>query len=289
MTDFPSRDLDQLASDLVDGVLPPAETARLRRDPEVAARVARIEELRGALRAVPPPSTGARDRIVATAVAAAAASASTSASESPPRLQAVRGPGHSRPRPERRRSAGPWLAAAAAIVVAGLAFAGLVSSRDSDSSGDQATAGSSADTGGSADEPMAGTDDHQSDDAADSGNASGGDVESAPEGPTVETTEPLSLGSFSTPGELADAVAADRALTPRSAGELPSSSLSAAADSCPALRAEGDTSRGLSTYVADATYLGAAVRVHLYERDGRLRLVAIDLACTTVVDEPYSR
>ena len=278
MTDLPPRDLDQLASDLVDGILPPDEAARLRADPEVATRVARIEALRGALRAVPPAPPGALDRMVARAVAA-------TAEPTPARLQAVRRPAHTTPRPLPRSSssARSWLVAAAAVVVAGLAFAGLTSlgsSRDED----QAT--SAGDSGGSAEtaDPSAGGGSAEEGGGMDT-NASDDDAGAAPESADGGADVRQALGSFSDPDALADAVAADQT---QGASSL-DNELSAAADTCAALMARGDTSRGLSTYVADAEYQGATVRVHVYERDGRRRLVATDQACTDVVDEPFDR
>jgi hypothetical protein len=58
---------------------------------------------------------------------------------------------------------------------------------------------------------------------------------------------------------------------------------------CPGRTAEGDPARGDAVYVADATFAGSPVVVHLYDPgSGKLRLVATDRSCTDVVDVPYT-
>ena len=308
MTDSAPRDLDQLASDLVDGLVPPDEAARLRSDPEVAARVARIEALRVGLRATPPPPppAGALDRMVAAALDASSASAGAGGGGGAlPHLRAVPPPPSGPHAPPRHvapptpvgRSARPWLAAAAALVLGGLALAGLLS-QGSTSDEDSATAGSSADAADQAPSaspdrestgaPYATDEDQSSSDAAEEGGDDGagaGEV-ATDEGSPTEPAPPPYIGSFDSPTELADSVAAarvDASVSPNAAAADPPG------DSCPGRRADGDPARGTSVYVAEATYEGAPVTVHVYEGQGggEGRLVATDGSCSAVVDVPY--
>jgi hypothetical protein len=292
MTDSAPRDPDQLASDLVDGLLPPGDAARLGADPQVAAHVARIEAVRSALRGSPPPPppAGAIDRMVAAAVHAGPGSG---AGSGPRHLQAVPPtPRHGAPPAPPGRSARPWLAAAAAVAV-GLAMAGLLSQgggSDSDSS-DMAT------SAGDAEESA----EHSDDEAAEAG-GSGSDLgsgDASPEAPAESTDEtgagprdgeaavdaPLSayVGSADSPEELADLVRAQRAVTPDSPPVVGQTD----ADACPGLRPEGDVSRGVAAYSADAEYQGTPVVVHVYESDGGEQLVATDGSCTDLVDVPF--
>ena len=289
MTDLPPRDPDQLASDLVDGLLPPDEVARLRSDPEIAARVARIEQLRGALRAVPPPPAGGADRMLAAAVAAVRAAGGP---------QTAAGPGSSVPRHLRtgpaafpgplpqpaRSSARPWLAAAAAVVVfAGLVTAGLVASSGRDDASHDSAAEPSAEA--QADAPMAGDEDDAS---AGADSSTDGEDESAP-GEQVFTTPPVQLGTFDDVDTLAAGIAGDRMRTTASdeeSGPAPSASVESA-EACPGLTPAGDLAQGTATYVAEAVFDGEVVTVHLYEREGETRLVATTLDCVDVVDVPF--
>jgi hypothetical protein len=61
-------EIDELASALVDGLLPPDEAVRARHDPAVVARVERIEHTRASLRATPPPDPAATDRAITAAL-----------------------------------------------------------------------------------------------------------------------------------------------------------------------------------------------------------------------------
>lgn len=278
MTDPTPRDLDQLASDLVDGLLPPAEAARARREPEIAARVARIEQVRSALRTVPTASPAQVNRAVSTAVAAAAAEAS------PVRQLAPR---TSRPLGERAR---PWLAAAAVIVIAGLAMAGLMRI---DPSGDEDVANEASSA-----PPEDKTEEQAGDDE--------GGVFDAGDGGSSSTTARLAddLGAAASPDELAALVAdgvesfaaengvdidSERSTVPGDDPVISAPNAAEGADTaCPGLSAAGDPARGTSIYSADATYQGAAVRVHVYESGGEARLVATTQSCTDVVDTPFT-
>jgi hypothetical protein len=174
----PPPDPDELASDLVDGlVTDAAEAARLRSDPAVAARIEAIEAVRAALRVPPPAPPGAVDRAMAATFAAldrgtlpqpdagvgagagdpAMAPPSPAGPQPPPvthlrSVGPVSGPGSSSspssgatPRAGRSGRSGsmPWLAAAAAIVFLGLVTIGILStgSNDDDSTADMAVSG----------------------------------------------------------------------------------------------------------------------------------------------------
>jgi hypothetical protein len=67
----PSRDVDELASALIDGALGPDEAAAARRDPAVATRAAEMQAAREAVRLVPPPDPGRLDATIAAALASA--------------------------------------------------------------------------------------------------------------------------------------------------------------------------------------------------------------------------
>jgi hypothetical protein len=67
----PSRDVDEIASALIDGALGPDEAEAARRDPAVAARAAEMQAARQAVRRVPPPDPARRDDAIAAALAAA--------------------------------------------------------------------------------------------------------------------------------------------------------------------------------------------------------------------------
>jgi hypothetical protein len=306
MTDLSPRDLDQLASDLVDGLLPPAEAERARRDPEIAARAARIEQVRSALRAVPRPTARHVDSVVAAALAAARGQADTDPRRPP--LHAVGSSGRAAPPPPARRTTRPWLAAAAAILLAGLVTAGLIKSGSNGDDDDSAAVSAADEKSGeetvdsdSMAEPGAGStyDDNRNSDEGDSDTtADGGEVLSA--GGSVDQ-----LGAADDEAALADLVAQRIGrFTPESGPQVvdgadpsapvsstsapsPTSQGGAALEPCPGLSDAGDPAKGSLVYVADATYRDAAVRVHLYETDGESRLVATDQACVDVVDVPF--
>jgi len=292
MTDFSSRDLDALASDLVDGLLPPEEAARARQDPEVAARVASIEVMRSALRSVPPPDPAMTDRILAAAIAAA----SSPVEELPQtrRLTAVPPappPPPARPVPSSTRR---WLAAAAVLLVAGLVTAGLVSSRSGHDE-DVADAPSAAENR---------SPDKAGDSAAPPSSSTSVDDQQSPGG-VPETTGPSSptsadvmidtdkdLGSVDSAEELSALVAQRydegykrEETSDRTGGAIDGNS----SDTCPGVTNEGDPSRGTSLFSDDATYDGRPVVVHVYQHNGTHRLVATatDGSCEVVVDVPY--
>lgn len=67
----PPRDVDELASALIDGLLDSDEAAAARHDPAVARRAAQMLAARDAVRDVPAPDPGRRDDAIAAALAAA--------------------------------------------------------------------------------------------------------------------------------------------------------------------------------------------------------------------------
>lgn len=317
MTELPPRDPDQLASDVFDGLLPPDEAARLRDDPEIADRLARMEAMRGAVRSVPPASPGAADRMISAAVAAALAEGTPGAPGAPPPLRSVSPTGPVPPPPPRyatrapQRSAGPWLAAAAAVLlVLGFVAVGLSSSSSDDE--DQASSDSSGDAmeESAPEEPMSSADagaepsDTEDEDGSggsaspqgegDVGSGGGsGDTETtqSPDGPLGPSTATAGyLGTFDTPEALTDAVTdtltrvtTDEGDPPPADTGPPSSDLGTCADSWPS----GQPVPGEVTFRSSAVYQGAPVNVLIYDDGSEQRLVATDSSCRVVVDEPY--
>ena len=320
MSMHPPPDPDELASDLVDGLIDDDVAARLRSDPAIAARVEAIEAARAALRVPPPSSPGAVDRALAATFAALDRGAAPDERPPPPvtQLRSVGVPGGGATTPtadglraptpahrSRRGSSGmPWLAAAAAIVLLGLVTIGILSSSGSDDDQANDTAAASAEIDGDA-----------SSGGAEAGDGAGGSYETSDEGaggdsaadqppavdqaPATTRSEAAALGSdlgaVGSAAELADRIRSqgeqidafpeyDTETTDRGSplGE-------AGASACAGHTAAGEAARGESVYVADAVLDGARVRVHLYESDdGSLRLVATDEACVDVVDVPFS-
>jgi hypothetical protein len=312
MTMHPPPDPDDLASDLVDGLLPPDEAARLRADPAIAARVEAIESVRAALRVPPPSPPGAMDSAIGAALAAFDVPSGAPSGEQRPTLTAVPTPpgmgypsGPQAPaRPAKARPGGtaPWLAAAAVIVLLGLITIGILSQN----SGDEDMASSSGDSG----EQMT------ADDGADAA------AEGAPEAAVPDSTaataspgesetgaggagQPSDSGAPETDGRLGSVEnTSELARQIASAGRQPGSTSASQSDgdvlgdassvfedeegTCPGLSENGDPRRGRAVLVADAIYQGSPVRVHVYENpDGSQQLVATSGSCNDVVDTPY--
>jgi hypothetical protein len=321
MSMHPPPDPDELASDLVDGLLPADQAARLRADPAIAARVAAIEAARAALRVPPPSPPGAVDRALAATFAALDRGTlpvdegvgpgerppppvthlrtESAPSAGPPAAGGPWAPAH---RAKRDSNSMPWLAAAAAIVLLGLVTIGILSG-GSGSDGDDTAASvasqeSSGDAGAADESPAA----QPQDDTQTSGESAGDAAPSGSEGATAPTTSAApqvstsarsDLGAVDDAAELAARVrSASRTASPDSSFTEEDSelgNLGADAQSCLGLTADGDPSRGTSTYVADAVLAGVPVRVHIYDPgDGDLRLVATDRSCVDLVDQPYS-
>ncbi|HEV7757555.1 MAG TPA: hypothetical protein VGO78_01140 [Acidimicrobiales bacterium] len=323
MSMHPPHDPDELASDLVDGLLPVDDAARLRTDPAIAARVEAIETLRAALRVAPPTAEGDVDRALAATFAAldhgslpGSGSASGPGSEPasgerpPPPITHLRSAAPARAVAHRRSNGKPWLAAAAAIALLGLVTIGVLSNQGSDD-GDHATdaaasapdlnADAQAEAGGGGADAGAGAE------SSDGDGAVAGEV-TQPTPPAVDTPEDqaapsatsapgtsalTNLGAVGSAGELADRVRGDAGpLTAMDGGSdvlaSPGDEGTQGRNQCAALTAAGDTDRGEAKYVADAVFKGNPVRVHLYDDGtGKLRLVATDASCADVVDTPY--
>jgi hypothetical protein len=272
----PTPDPDELASALVDGLLTPQEAERARQDPTVTRRVEELQRVRAMLQSTPPPAPGAADRAVAAAMAAF---------DPPARhLRAIDSSVPPPARPGAARNA-RWLAAAAAVVVVLLVAAvGLLANSGGDS--DQAEVTASADDSGKAAEeapaaPERSNDDDESGDAFDSSaEANAGAGELAP------STLP-DLGPVSDPDELRSRVAAyygDLRSTPT----MSDGTDVLGAETCAGLTTSGDPARGSALVVSRATYRDEAVVVHVYELDGKERLVATTTAsCEDVVDVTY--
>jgi hypothetical protein len=316
MTMHPPPDPDDLASDLVDGLLPPDEAARLRADPDIGARVEAIEAVRAAMRVTPPSAPGAIDRAIGAAMAALdAPSSSAMSSGERPTLTAVPPPPGmgfpsgrqvpTRARPPAKPSSGikPWLAAAAAVLV-GLLTVGLLSQGGSDQ--DDLASSSASDEATSAQDQAGGDGAGVPNDAAEEAPAAvptttaAGDTGSSVDddsAPTVADTPngDGQLGSVDDVTELTQRVASS-ARRPTVAQESTTDGESGDTNGafgdeerfCFGLTETGDPTRGRAVSVGDAAFQGNPVKVHVYENpDGSLQLVATDRSCTDVVDTPY--
>jgi hypothetical protein len=305
MSMHPPHDPDELASDLVDGLLPADEAARLRTDPAIAARVEAIESLRAALRVAPPTAEGDVDRALAATFAAldhgslpGSGSASGSGSgpisgeRPPPPITHLHSAAPAQAVPHRRSNGKPWLAAAAAIALLGLVTIGVLSNQGSDD-GDRAldvaasapdlNADAQAEAGGAGADAGDAQDESTNSDGASSGDAPqatppavgapGAESPSATSAPGTSAFALTDLGPVSSAGELADRVRGDAgapSAVNEGSGVLASPSdgdqSTPGRSQCPALTtAAGDADRGESVYVADAVFKGNPVRVHLYD------------------------
>jgi hypothetical protein len=274
MTDLPAppppRDPDDVASDVVDGLLPPDEAAAAQRDPAVTQRVRRILEARDALRSTPPVDADAAERAIAAAVDA---------------LDPMGTPAGTA---DQDRATSPLSPSLRSIDSTGM---GSETSEDTAASGaqaessepDQAGEESTAEGGGAGAAPDAG-------DGASS--ATEGQSRTRSDAPVPQ------LGAVRDADELAARVtpsvddSLDRSPQQPDAG-APAADESAESlgetASCDGLTATGDPSRGVSVFVADAVLDGTPVRVHVYRSGGQPQLVATDDACTTVVDVPLDQ
>jgi hypothetical protein len=294
-------DPDELASAIVDGLLSADQAEAARRDPAVARRVDDLLRVRAAVQATPPPPPAAADRAVAAALEAFEASprpmpppAPADPTRPPLRVLAhTPGAGVPAPRPAtpgRWSRPAPWLAAAAALLVFGLAMTAVLRQNSQHSNPDSAASESTGDESA--------TEESSSEDAS-----GGGDV--AAEAPTVPSDAGLGVADVALPqlGSVADAAelqgrvsenltagqdASQRAGT--SAGSAqPRPDESVDDQDCAGLTPTGDPTRGTQTFVADATVDGEPVRVHIYlEQSGQQRLVATNISCEDVVDRPYT-
>jgi hypothetical protein len=294
-----SRDPDDLASALLDGLLTDDEAAMARRDPEVVARLAELAAVREAVRRPPEgPDPVARERGLAAALAAFEAGDETAEQRgaSASTGTTVGDPGR-RPagRPVAARSGTPWRPrgtvgrrwlTAAAIVLAVVGLGVLASNWDSGSGSD------SADTAAGG-----------GDDAERSGDATAEE----PEGGTAEESAPPSvapggivdLGDVDSPGALAErAQAALAGGYARPLGRESSGQDTADEDAgdgalrfhCADVDAERLFAAGEAVVLeARATVDGQAVDVWVLSADGNERVVAVDASCAVVVDQPLEQ
>ena len=274
------RDLDELASALLDGRLADDEAAAARRDPAVSARLAELSAVREAV-GLPPEDAdpAARERGLAAALAAYDA-----ADEDAAQPAASRADTPWRPRGTARRR---WLTAAAALlVVAGLGA--LVRNWD----------GSSDDGGNAAQEVATG-------DRSDEGGGSGTAAADA-EGGTEESAVPstgagviVDLGDVGSADALADRarsiVAGRLAGAPAEASGGDPEAQQGADDDTVLLPAACDDAAESELLSAApdrvvlrgrATLEGEAVDVLVLGMEGEERVVAVDASCTVVVDQP---
>jgi hypothetical protein len=281
-----SRDLDELASALVDGSLDADEAARAAADPEVGTRADEIRRLQASLRDVPAAPPTAEDAAVAAAVDAFDEGAVRK--DVAPIASAGGGARWLSPRNPR-----PWLVAAAVLAIVVVA-AGLFTRRDSSDDNVAATGRDAAEEPASeAAESIAPSD---QDDAAalDAAEDSARDEVAPPTSSSQGTSAENPLADVE---DLGDVDGVDELTTRVIAGWRDDR---AAAESsqeafeptrgCPALSVRGDRERGTSIYVAKARLEGQHVTVHLYRNEGveGLRLVATNDACEDLVDEAVS-
>lgn len=297
------HDLDALASDLLDGLLPAEQAADALRDPAVARRVDEMRAAQTLLRAVPPVDAHRRDRGIATALSATG--------DAPPGVAPVpAGVGDlaaHRARPRRRLPAS-WLTAAAVLLVT-LAFGGLVATTqrgsDSDdtaamSAGDEATGDAAEESSSGAEAPAAtttvppatgGAGDAET--SADSDSGTGTDSATAP-APTVPSPD---LGDASSVDELAvrasDATTAfsgagsgevSEGLARDSQQQAPDSDADArrAFETCAAPDGATPEAGRVIELTASARLDGEPVAVWVVSEGSTRRMIVVDASCAVV-------
>lgn len=277
------RDLDELASALVDGSLDADEAARAAADPEVATRAEEIRRLQASLGDVPAAPPTAEDAAVAAAVDAFDEEAVRQ--DVAPIASAGGGVRWLSPRNSR-----PWLVAAAVLAIVVVA-AGLFTRRDSSDDSVAATgrdaaeepASEAAESNAPSDQDDAAALDAAEDSARDEVAPGNDDVGgTSAERPLADVGD---LGDVDGVDELTARVMAgwrDDAAAAESSQEAFEPT-----KGCPALSVGGDPERGTSIYVAEARLEGQHVTVHLYRNEGveGLRLVATNDACEDLVDQ----
>jgi hypothetical protein len=291
------RDLDELASALLDGLLTDDEAAAAKRDPAVAARLAELTAVRDAVRQTPAgPDPVARERGLAAALAAfdagdggeqpgTGASAGTTVSPLGRRRSATRPAAAHRGTTRRPRgTAGRrWLTAAAIVLaVVGVVGLSVLATNWDTGSDDGDTAASSSD------------EDRRSDNATQEQPESGTAEESAP--PSVAQGGIVDLGDVDSPEALAERARSARpdgspgALGQASDGEdaaeggggVRLARQCADAPAAEQLPAAGET----IVLEARATLDGDRVDVWVLAANGKERVVAVDATCAIVIDEP---
>jgi hypothetical protein len=293
------RDLDELASALLDGLLTDDEATAARRDPAVMARLAELVTVREAVRRSPErPDPVARERGLAAALAAfeagdeageqrgTAASAGTTVSPLGHRRPATR-PGAAHPGTPRRPrgTAGRrWLTAAAivlAVVGLGVLASYLGTGGDSADTADNAATGSNgAERSGnaSAAEPEGGTaEERAAPSVASGGIVDLGDVDS----PEALAERAQSARADGSPSPLGQASGGEDAAD-QGGGGVPQAGQCADGAAAGRFLAAGET----IVLEARATLDGDRVDVWVLATDGKERVVAVDATCVVVVDQP---
>jgi hypothetical protein len=296
------HDLDALASDLLDGLLPAERSAAALRDPAVAQRVAEMRAARELVREGPTVDPARREAGLAAALGAAgtlspgADSADTpAASGAPDEVGARRD--QARPAHRRRRQVPGWLTAAAVLLLV-VAFGGLVATvggsdrDDTQTSSDAAAPPTDESAGGavSGDDsgPDADADSAESSDAPAAGaptttaalGAEGNRLTTSPENP------PIDLGDVASVDEVAAAVGAEAPLAARSAEEQSNAQAADAAAlarfaGCRPTGAEDEPGRTVIP-VAVAALDGRPVTAWLVSEDGARTVIVADAGCTVV-------
>jgi hypothetical protein len=291
------RDLDELASALLDGLLTDDEATAARRDPTVMARLAELAAAREAVRRPPAgPDPVARERGLAAALAAfdagdeageqrgTGASAGTTVSPLGRRSPAARpAAAHGGTRPRPRGTAGRrWLTAAAIVLaVVGLGLGVVATNRDTGNDSSDTAASSSDDAG-------------RLDDATEEPEGGTGEERAAP---SVVPGRIVDLGDVDSPEALAERARSarvegspsdlDQAFGGEGAADEGGDDVPLAGE-C----ADGAAARRLptasETIVLEARAMldGERVDVWVLAADGKERVVAVDATCAVVVDEP---
>lgn len=303
------HDLDALASDILDGLLPAEDAADALRDPTVARRVEEMRSAQALLRSVPAPDPHRREGAIAAAMEAAdGADVHPSPVGAPgpgPRPAAPAAVGdlaahRARPRPGPRRSASTWLAAAAVILVV-LAFGGLIASAQFGSDDDTDMSAAEESTGGEARDATASDDgDETASEAAPTTTAPPtGQASPAPR--PDESAEADSGSALAAEEGVVDLGAADSIdqLAERARTRVDAFASSASGDGPSDTEGLGDAANRLALTscelpaeelpagarleaVATATLDGDPVTVWLISDGGTERMVVLDAACGVV-------
>jgi hypothetical protein len=289
------RDLDELASALLDGLLTDDEATAAKRDPAVMARLAELAAVREAVRRSPArPDPVVRERGLAAALAAfnagdeageqrgTGASAGTTVSPLG-RRPAARPASAYRGTPWRPRgSAGRRWLTAAAIVLAVVGLGVLASNWDTGSDSDDTAASGSDDAGRSGnateEEPESGAaEERATPSVAPSGIVDLGDVDS----PDALAERARSARADGSPNPQGQAYSGEDAAD-EGGGGVPLAGRCADSAVAGRLPAAGET----IVMEARATLDGHRVDVWVLAGDGKERVVAVDASCAVVVDQP---
>lgn len=302
------HDLDALASDLLDGLLPAERSADALADPAVARRVAEMRAAQALVRDTPALDPGRREATLAAALAAAdplsPGADAPGAHDTPgaPDELASRRAG-ARP-PHRRRRVPGWLTAAAVLLLV-VALGGLVAtvggSGDDEagtSSDAAAPATDESDDGASGDDAVAA--DRSGSAAGAAGDAAESSDPAAPGAPTTTAATfgadesgapPVDLGGVASVDEIAAGVHERSALAVAPPADQETEARQADADAlarfatCRPAGAEDEAGRSVSA-AAVATLDGRPVTAWVVVEDGARTVIVADAGCTVVGRRP---